>query len=90
MLKKVILAIVCVCGALSAVAADLPKREFRGAWLHTVYQDQYLRNTTGQNKAYLRKQLDSLRTAGVNAVIFQVRPRPTRSTPARLSPGAAT
>jgi uncharacterized lipoprotein YddW (UPF0748 family) len=58
-----------VCGQ------QLPKREFRGAWLHTVYQDGYARRSTAQNKAWLRGQLDSLRTAGVNAVVFQVRPQ---------------
>lgn len=61
--------------ALSMGARTAPKREFRGAWLHTVYQDQYLRNGTDRNQAWLRAQLDSLRSAGVNAVIFQVRPQ---------------
>lgn len=55
--------------------ADNPKREFRGAWMHTVFQDQYHKQTTEQNKAYLRDQLDKLKEAGVNAVIFQVRPQ---------------
>lgn len=54
--------------------ASNPKREFRGAWLHTVHQPQYARQTTDQNKKYLISQLDSLRTAGVNVVLFQVRP----------------
>lgn len=54
---------------------EAPKREFRGAWLHTVYQDGYARRTTAQNQTYLRRQLDSLRSVGVNAVIFQVRPQ---------------
>ncbi len=50
-------------------------REFRGAWLHTVFQAQYRRQTTDENKAYLIRQLDSLKLAGINAVIFQVRPQ---------------
>lgn len=50
------------------------KRDFRGAWLHTVYQPQYASQSTEQNKAYLTGVLDSLQKAGVNAVIFQVRP----------------
>lgn len=57
------------------LAAQPPKREFRGAWLHTVYQDGYLKRSTEQNKAFLRAQLDKLQQAGVNAVIFQVRPQ---------------
>ncbi|MDE6136443.1 MAG: family 10 glycosylhydrolase, partial [Muribaculaceae bacterium] len=61
-----------MCAAASARA---PKREMRGAWLHTVYQEQYLRSTTADNQARLRRQLDSLQAMGVNAVIFQVRPQ---------------
>ncbi|MDE6311946.1 MAG: family 10 glycosylhydrolase [Muribaculaceae bacterium] len=55
-------------------AQDRGKREFRGAWLHTVYQEQYARQSTAENKAYLCEQLDKLKAAGVNAVLFQVRP----------------
>lgn len=58
----------------AAMAAN-PKREFRGAWLHTVWQTQYRQQTTEQNMEYLARQLDSLKAAGVNAVIFQVRPQ---------------
>lgn len=57
------------------VSAENPKREFRGAWMHTVFQEQYRKQTTEQNKAYLCDQLDRLSEAGVNAVIFQVRPQ---------------
>ncbi len=57
------------------VYAQAPKHEFRGAWLHTIFQGQYKNQTTEQNKAYLVRQLDSLKAAGVNAVLFQVRPQ---------------
>lgn len=60
--------------AVSANTANAPKRDFRGAWLHTVYQPQYAAQSTEQNKAYLIRVLDSLQAVGVNAVIFQVRP----------------
>lgn len=63
-----------------------PKHEFRGAWLHTVYQEQYKKQTTEQNKAYLRSQLDKLKAAGVNAVIFQVRPQSDSFYASRLEP----
>ncbi|MCM1066580.1 MAG: family 10 glycosylhydrolase [Muribaculaceae bacterium] len=63
-----------------------PKREFRGAWLHTVFQEQYLRNGTERNKAYLRSQLDSLAAMGVNAVIFQVRPQADSFYASKLEP----
>lgn len=62
----------CIC-CMAANAAN-PKREFRGAWLHTIGQSQYASQTTEQNKEYLRDQLDKLQQAGVNAVLFQVRP----------------
>lgn len=57
----------------ASVSAQESKREFRGAWLHTIYQTQYKKHSTAENKAYLIRQLDSLKSAGINAVIFQVR-----------------
>ncbi|MDE6464688.1 MAG: family 10 glycosylhydrolase, partial [Muribaculaceae bacterium] len=60
---------------VAASTAQTPKTEFRGAWLHTIFQGQYKSQTTDQNKAYLISQLDSLKDAGVNAVLFQVRPQ---------------
>ncbi|MDE6276591.1 MAG: family 10 glycosylhydrolase [Muribaculaceae bacterium] len=77
MLRHKILACILILAGLAAGragAADRTKREFRGAWLHTVYQGQYARQTTEENQAYLRGQLDKLKAAGVNAVLFQVRP----------------
>ncbi len=78
LLKKIFFPAVLLAFSASAVFAagnTLPRREFRGAWLHTVYQDGYKKRTTEENKAYLRNQLDSLKLAGINAVIFQVRPQ---------------
>lgn len=59
--------------ALAATAAQ-PKRDFRGAWIQTIYQG-YDKRTTDQNKEYLTDLLDQLQQAGINAVFFQVRPR---------------
>ena len=43
-MKRVfITAVITVALALLCYAANPPKREFRGAWLHTVFQDQYKR-----------------------------------------------
>lgn len=53
---------------------DLPKREFRGAWLHVIGQTQYQNMSPAKCKAYIQNQLDLLREAGCNAIIFQVRP----------------
>lgn len=81
-LQKIILNIAGL--ALIAVPLDVnasrpwternPKREFRGAWLHVIGQSQYQDMSTMRTKAYIQKQLDKLRDAGCNAVIFQVRP----------------
>ncbi len=66
--------------------AQNPKREFRGAWLHTVFQGQYSKQSTEENKQYLRDQLDKLQAAGVNAVVFQVRPQADAFYPSALEP----
>ena len=50
-----------------------PKREFRGAWIQTV-NGQFRGMSPGQMKQVLVGQLNSLQQAGINAVIFQVRP----------------
>ena len=50
------------------------KREFRGGMAAYCIQEQYLTQNTAQNKEYLKGQLDLLQEAGINAVIFQVRP----------------
>ena len=81
-----ILLLLLACAALGAGARELPKREFRGAWMHTVFQGQYHSQTTEQNKAYLTAQLDSLQRSGVNAVLFQVRPSADAFYPSSLEP----
>lgn len=52
----------------------IPKYEFRGAWIQTVYQSEYASMGTEQTKALLQKRVEALHRAGCNAVIFQVRP----------------
>ena len=66
--------ILAACAVLATMAAP-PKREFRGAWLNTIYQEQYSQQSTLDNQVYLCLLLDKLRQAGCNAVIFQVRPQ---------------
>ncbi len=57
------------------VQASHPKREFRGTWIASVanldWPNTY--SVSGQ-KATLLTMLDDLKEAGINAVIFQVRP----------------
>ncbi len=74
-MKKLLLTLLAAAAVMATAVAENPKREFRGAWMHTVFQEQYHRQNTEENKAYLRGQLDKLKEAGVNAVIFQVRPQ---------------
>lgn len=70
----------------SSAKTDNPKREFRGAWMHTVFQEQYKRQTTEENQKYIRQQLDLLKKAGINAVIFQVRPQSDSFYPSKIEP----
>ena len=81
------LAIVSVCNLPKANAQDIPKREFRGAWLHIIGQGQYAKMTPQETQDYLRDRLNKLDSAGVNAVIWQVRHKPMPPTSATLSPG---
>lgn len=67
--------VLMIFATISGIAAESPKREFRGAWMHTVFQDQYLKQSTAANKKYICEQLDKLKAAGINAVFFQVRPQ---------------
>ena len=62
------------------------KHEFRGAWLHIIGQRQFARQSTAENQAYLIDQLDRLKQAGCNAVIWQVRPQADAAYPSDLEP----
>lgn len=53
---------------------ELPKREFRGGWLHIVGNKTIATMTTQQVQEMFLHALDSLQLTGCNAVIFQVRP----------------
>ena len=55
-------------------AYKAPKREFRGVWMHTIYNNVYPKLTSDQWKEYIRKQLDEYKELGINVVLFQVRP----------------
>lgn len=50
-----------------------PKREFRGAWIQAV-NGQFQNKSTEEVQRSLIKQLNALQEAGINAIIFQVRP----------------
>lgn len=75
MKKKIILLSFLLLFVLTSSAQNLPKREFRGAWIHTVGNQQFKTMHTDSVKEMFRKTLDIFEKAGVNAVIFQVRPQ---------------
>ena len=52
---------------------EVPKREFRGAWIATV-NGQFQGMSTEAMQKGLISRLDQLQKAGINAIIFQVRP----------------
>ncbi len=69
-----------------AVAQDNPKREFRGAWLHIIGQSQYAKMSNDEMQDYLVHQLDELQYAGVNAIIWQIRPQADAAYTSDLEP----
>ena len=83
---KLITAVLAVAAVTATVNAANPKREFRGGWMHTVYQPQYSQKGTQELQAYLISQLDSLQAAGINAILFQVRPSADAFYPSELEP----
>ena len=72
--------------AVMASAQETPKREFRGAWLHIIGQGQYAKMTPSETQDYLRDQLNNLDKAGVNAIIWQVRPQADAAYVSELEP----
>ena len=84
-MKRILIASLIAAFAVSAFAQN-PKREFRGAWLHTVSQMHYTHRDADGNKAYLRDQLDKLQKAGCNAILWQVRPSADAFYPSKLEP----
>lgn len=85
-LKTLALATIMLLATTASVAQDAPKREFRGAWLHIIGQGQYARMTPSETQDYLRNQLNKLAQAGVNAIIWQVRPQADAAYPSDLEP----
>lgn len=55
------------------MAQSCPKREFRGAWIQAV-NGQFQGMAPEKMQQVLIDQLNSLQAAGINAIIFQVRP----------------
>ena len=60
--------------SLTHVPEAAPKREFRGAWVQTVWQSRYSQMNSAAMKYYSADMGRKLDEAGINAVIFQIRP----------------
>lgn len=73
-----IIILLTACGtskrSLTRVADPTPKREFRGAWVQTVGQSRYRQMNSAAMRHYLTEMVRKFDEAGINAVIFQVRP----------------
>lgn len=59
---------------LTRVPDATPKREFRGAWVQTVGQSRYSQMNSAAMKHYISDMVRKFDEAGINAVIFQIRP----------------
>ncbi len=60
--------------SLTHVPEAAPKREFRGAWVQTVWQSRYSQMNSAAMKYYIADMVRKFDEAGINAVIFQIRP----------------
>ena len=86
-LKFYLSLLLLVCAGSGVVqAVEHPKREFRGAWIHTVGQSRYWDMNRDSMQRYFDQMLDSLQHIGINAVIFQVRPAADAFYPSSLEP----
>ena len=72
-------------GAQIQQQSPYPKREFRGAWMQAV-NGQFRGIPTEKLKQTLIDQLNSLQGAGINAIIFQVRPEADALYASQLEP----
>lgn len=73
-----IIVLISACGVskktLTHQYSNTPKREFRGAWIQTVGQSRYTHMNSAAIKHYFSEMVRKLDEAGINAVIFQIRP----------------
>lgn len=78
MRNRILITFACLL-LVGSIAADNPKREFRAAWLTTVYTIDWPSVQSNTNEATIAQQkqmtdyLDIFQQAGLNAVFFQVR-----------------
>ena len=74
MRKNILLLFLSLLVSYIPIQANTPqKREFRGAWIQAV-NGQFIGMSTAELQQTLTTQLNALQQAGINAIIFQVRP----------------
>ncbi|MBN2354623.1 family 10 glycosylhydrolase, partial [candidate division KSB1 bacterium] len=76
MVKKLLLVAIILTTIHAFAASEPPKREFRAVWVATVANLDWpsSRSASTQNqKQQLINLLDSMKEAGINAILFQVR-----------------
>jgi uncharacterized lipoprotein YddW (UPF0748 family) len=72
-----------------AYSQQVPKREFRGVWISSVYNIDFparASDSPEEQRAEFRRILDAHRQIGVNAVFVQVRPSADALYPSTLEP----
>ena len=77
LLLFLVIALFPMCSALRVASpqhANAPKHEFRGAWIQTAWQERYMRMSSAEMRQYISMMVQRLYEAGINVVIFQVRP----------------
>ena len=74
MKRNIVLSLLLLLISYTSIQATTPpKREFRGAWIQAV-NGQFIGMSTEELQQTLTSQLNALQQAGINAIIFQVRP----------------
>ena len=84
-LRKFFFLLAALSFSLVTQAQNYPKREFRAAWIQTV-NGQFKGMSAEKLKQTLTNQLNSLQEAGINAIIFQVRPEADALYASKLEP----
>jgi len=74
MKRKIFLLLLSAAFSLFVFSQPSSKREFRGAWIHVIGQNQYQNMSSQEMKQYFIRLLDNLQAIHINAIIFQVRP----------------
>ena len=74
--KKMLTGLVLLlCTSMNWAEEPPLKREFRGAWIATISRIDWPKsNGSGQQIEELGRLLDDLKRAGINTVVFQIRP----------------